>query len=162
MKVVIVGAGPAGILSAALFARRGHQVEVYEARTLADITKQPQHSFTIVLSHKGLSAIKYAGIDTSELFDFPLKACVRHYPSGRTETFLKPALGTAANFERSELTAWLLQHVKSRHPGIHFNLQHSLHSAHLQDRVAVFSNNSTQDKLSVRYSTLSRSPRKQW
>jgi kynurenine 3-monooxygenase len=121
-SVVIVGAGPAGLVTAAHFARRGYDVEVYEKRPPIDPSTEVNNSFTIVLNYKGISSIRAAGLSLDSFFKFPLLACVRHTLDAAIP-FLQPPLGTAAAFERAELTKWLADSVQQQHPNIriHYN-----------------------------------------
>mmetsp|Transcript_13708 Transcript_13708/g.29448 ORF Transcript_13708/g.29448 Transcript_13708/m.29448 type:complete len:647 (+) Transcript_13708:128-2068(+) len=116
--IVVIGAGPAGLVTAATFAQRGYSVDVYEKRpTPPDPSKEHHHSFTIVLNPKGLNAIRSTGVSTDHLLHFPLKTCVRHSPDGRySQAFLEPKPGVACHFERSELTRWLYDSVCTAHP----------------------------------------------
>ena len=53
LKVIVIGAGPAGLVAAASFAQRGFQVEVHEKRAgPPQPALDTRHSFTIVLNPK--------------------------------------------------------------------------------------------------------------
>lgn len=43
MRVTIIGAGPAGLITAYLLARQGAEVTIFEARNLIDFSLRPQH-----------------------------------------------------------------------------------------------------------------------
>lgn len=73
-NVTVIGGGPAGVLTAAQFAKRGARVTVYERRTL-----QQQESsglgWTIALADAATAAIEDAGLSA----DFgPAGLCVLH------------------------------------------------------------------------------------
>ena len=138
-KVVIVGAGPAGLVAAAYLARRGYTVDIFEKRSAAslDPTREINHSFTIVLNYKGIRSIQGAGLSLTDFFKFPLLACVRHL--GKTHhAFLRPAHGSAMNFERSELNAWLLSSVQKLHPSVKVHYDAMCREIDFSSKEAVF------------------------
>ena len=87
--VTVVGAGPTGALVALLLAKRGYSIQVYEYRddplqkkaptkkasdfadlgstALAKVADAAKRSINLTLSHRGLSGLKRAGIDTKAL-----------------------------------------------------------------------------------------------
>jgi kynurenine 3-monooxygenase len=139
-KVVIVGAGPAGLVAAAYLARKGFTVDIFEKRSAAslDPNKEVNHSFTIVLNYKGIRSIQGSGLSSlADYFDFPLLACVRHL--GNTHhAFLRPAHGSAMNFERSELNAWLLSSVQKLHPSVKVHYDATCTDIHFTNKEATF------------------------
>ncbi|KAK3361921.1 hypothetical protein B0T24DRAFT_640400 [Lasiosphaeria ovina] len=70
-RVVVVGAGPVGSLSALYAANRGHAVEIYELRSdLRDPSTTPLNftrSINLALSERGLNAMRHA--DQPKLID---------------------------------------------------------------------------------------------
>ncbi|KAF5828115.1 hypothetical protein DUNSADRAFT_18185 [Dunaliella salina] len=65
-KIVVVGAGPIGLLSASYFARRGYNVDVFERRPHPALrTANPAPDHPVVLSSRALLAFKELGMHTS-------------------------------------------------------------------------------------------------
>lgn len=61
---LVVGAGPAGILSAVHLARRGHQVHIFDKRpSPLEANSSDERAFFIVLHPRGHRALMEAGID---------------------------------------------------------------------------------------------------
>ncbi|CAM9312188.1 unnamed protein product, partial [Phaeothamnion confervicola] len=66
MRVVVVGAGPAGAMTALLLARqrRGMTIDIFEARGEASRWSAPSdRSWNVVLAERGLDALSRAGVD---------------------------------------------------------------------------------------------------
>ena len=118
--VVIIGAGPAGLVAASTFAQAGCDVQVHERRPgPPDPAADHQHSYTIVLNPKGLTALNSVGAEQNatscRALGLPLRACVRH-AAGLSHAFLEPQPGRTMAVERSELTLWLYTCVRTQHP----------------------------------------------
>ncbi|KAL4425223.1 hypothetical protein ABPG75_009239 [Micractinium tetrahymenae] len=67
---VVVGAGPAGILTAVVLARRGHEVHVYDRRPsplkpTSQSSGEDNRAFVIGLNERGRAALEAAGFDVS-------------------------------------------------------------------------------------------------
>lgn len=62
-KVVIVGSGPVGKLSAISFARRGYEVSLFESR---EAPPPKERSFNFVLSKRGINVLEKFGIALSD------------------------------------------------------------------------------------------------
>jgi len=63
-KVVVVGAGLAGSLLAIYLAKRGLEVEVYEARgDMRKGTIEGGRSINLALSDRGIAALREVGMD---------------------------------------------------------------------------------------------------
>jgi 2-polyprenyl-6-methoxyphenol hydroxylase-like FAD-dependent oxidoreductase len=122
-KVVIVGAGPAGLAAASTFSAVGYDVEVYDKRPgPPDPTSDHKHSYLLVLNPKGVQAVTLVDPDFLDRgLSLPLHACVRHSADGQVhQVFLEPEPGTALALERSELTLQLYQSIRRRHPHVRF------------------------------------------
>ena len=86
-KVAIIGAGLAGSLLAIYLARRGMQVDVYEAR--GDMRKEQVaagRSINLALSDRGIAALREVGMDGYMLAEaVPMYGRMIHSPSGETK-----------------------------------------------------------------------------
>jgi 2-polyprenyl-6-methoxyphenol hydroxylase-like FAD-dependent oxidoreductase len=60
-NVAVIGGGPAGVLTAAHFAKRGAKVTVYERRT-AQQQNDPARGWSIALGEVATGAIEAAGL----------------------------------------------------------------------------------------------------
>ncbi len=59
----IIGAGPTGALLAILLARRGREIELYEARPdLRQLAAGAGRSINLALADRGIHALKAAGV----------------------------------------------------------------------------------------------------
>jgi 2-polyprenyl-6-methoxyphenol hydroxylase-like FAD-dependent oxidoreductase len=68
-KVLIVGAGPAGICAALRMAQIGAQVTVCEQRSQEEFAGTAKPSYIIVLQNRGLDALKKAGVSVQGTMD---------------------------------------------------------------------------------------------
>ncbi|KAJ9110781.1 kynurenine 3-monooxygenase, mitochondrial precursor [Naganishia adeliensis] len=103
-KVLIVGAGPVGSLTALTFHKRGWQVEIWEGREDprgTDMTPANLRSINLAISSRGLEALR--SVDPS-LADgllgqaIPMKGRMIHHNDGRQESQLyDPAGGQCIN-----------------------------------------------------------------
>lgn len=100
-NVVIIGAGLAGSLLAIYLARRGFQVDVFEAR--GDMRKQEVaagRSINLALSDRGIAALREIGMDEYMLAEaVPMYGRMIHALSG--ETKLLPYSGRKGEFINS-------------------------------------------------------------
>ncbi len=83
-KVLIVGAGLVGSIAAVYFAKKGFDVEVYEARPdLRGDTHYEGRSINLALSIRGISSLKEIGLsDTVVKEGLPMFARMLHSHSG--------------------------------------------------------------------------------
>jgi kynurenine 3-monooxygenase len=100
-KVIIIGAGLAGSLLAIYLAKRGIEVDVYEAR--GDMRHQSVaagRSINLALSDRGIAALREVGMDEYMLAEaMPMYGRLIHSPSG--ETKLLPYSGREGEYINS-------------------------------------------------------------
>src|SRR5580765_671255 len=86
-KVILIGAGLAGSLLAIYLAKRGIQVDVYEARgdmRLEDVVAG--RSINLALSDRGIAALREVGMDEYMLAEaVPMYGRMIHSPTGETK-----------------------------------------------------------------------------
>ncbi|XP_074857485.1 kynurenine 3-monooxygenase isoform X1 [Carettochelys insculpta] len=85
-KVAIVGGGLVGALNACFFAKRGFQVDMYEAREDIRVTRAARgRSINLALSHRGRQALKAVGLEEQIVArGIPMWARRIHTLSGKT------------------------------------------------------------------------------
>src|SRR5512141_1546196 len=85
-RVMIIGAGLAGSLLAIYLAKRGIQVDVYEARGDMRTEKTGSgRSINLALSNRGIAALREVGMDEYMLAEaIPMHGRMIHSPSGST------------------------------------------------------------------------------
>ncbi len=86
-KVVVIGAGLAGSLLAIYLAKRGFEVEVYEARPDMRKVKIPAgRSINLALSDRGIVALREVGLDNYMLSEaIPMYGRMVHTSDGKTK-----------------------------------------------------------------------------
>lgn len=106
-KVIIIGAGLAGSLLAIYLAKRGFQVEVYEARPdMRGAEVSAGRSINLALSDRGIAALREVGMDEYMLSEaIPMHGRMIHPVSG--ETRLLPYSGRAGEYINSVSRAGL-------------------------------------------------------
>jgi kynurenine 3-monooxygenase len=122
-KVVIIGAGLAGSLLAIYLAKRGIEVDVYEAR--GDMRKEEVaagRSINLALSDRGIAALREVGMDEYMLAEaIPMYGRMIHSVSG--ETKLLPYSGRKGEYinsvSRSGLNIALINEAE-KYPGVQF------------------------------------------
>lgn len=106
-KVIIIGAGLSGSLLAIYLAKKGIQVEVYEAR--GDMRKEVMsagRSINLALSNRGIAALKEVGLDEYMLSEaVPMFGRMIHDTNGNTK--LLPYSGRQGEFINSVSRAGL-------------------------------------------------------
>jgi kynurenine 3-monooxygenase len=122
-NIVIVGAGLAGSLLAIYLARRGMQVDVYDARS--DLRREDVaagRSINLALSDRGIAALHEVGMDEYMLSEaVPMYGRMIHSVSG--ETKLLPYSGRKGEFinsvSRAGLNAALITEAE-KYPNVQF------------------------------------------
>src|SRR4030095_942410 len=122
-KVVVIGAGLAGSLLAIYLARRGMQVDVFEARgdmRLEEVAAG--RSINLALSDRGIAALREVGMDEYMLAEaIPMYGRMIHSVSG--ETKLLPYSGRKGEYINSVSRAGLniaLMNEAEKYPGVQF------------------------------------------
>lgn len=122
-KIIIIGAGLAGSLLAIYLAKRGIQVDVFEAR--GDMRKERVvggRSINLALSNRGIAALREVGMDKYMLAEaVPMYGRMIHSLEG--ETRLLPYSGRAGesinSVSRSGLNIALINEAE-KYPGVQF------------------------------------------
>lgn len=122
-KIIVVGGGPVGALTAILMSQRGFQVDLYEAST--DIRKQKVpagRSINLCLSYRGIEALKRAGIDDIVSTDaVPLRSRYIHLMDGRKSVQNYGGGNYLYSIGRGDLNKKLLSFAEKRdNINIHF------------------------------------------
>src|SRR3954451_6927016 len=122
-RVVIIGAGLAGSLLAIYLAKRGIEVDVYEARgdmRLEEVAAG--RSINLALSDRGIAALREVGMDEYMLAEeVPMYGRMIHSVSG--ETKLLPYSGRKGEYINSVSRAGLniaLMNEAEKSPGVQF------------------------------------------
>src|SRR5437868_3487446 len=100
-KAAIIGAGLAGSLLAIYLAKRGIEVDVYEARGDMRLEKiAAGRSINLALSDRGIAALREVGLDALLLAEaVPMYGRMIHSPAG--ETKLLPYSGRKGEYINS-------------------------------------------------------------
>ncbi|HRH43174.1 MAG TPA: NAD(P)/FAD-dependent oxidoreductase [Pyrinomonadaceae bacterium] len=106
-KVIIIGAGLSGSLLAIYLAKKGIEVEVYEARSdMRNEKMSAGRSINLALSNRGIAALKEVGLDQYMLAEaVPMFGRMVHDPQGNTK--LLPYSGRQGEFINSVSRAGL-------------------------------------------------------
>jgi kynurenine 3-monooxygenase len=122
-KVVIIGAGLAGSLLAIYLAKRGIEVDIYEAR--GDMRREDVvagRSINLALSDRGIAALREIGMDEYMLAEaIPMYGRMIHSIAG--ETKLLPYSGRKGEYINSVSRAGLniaLMNEAEKYPGVQF------------------------------------------
>ena len=122
-RTIIIGAGLAGSLLAIYLAKRGIQVDVYEARS--DMRKETiaaGRSINLALSDRGIAALREVGMDEYMLAEaVPMYGRMIHSTAG--ETKLLPYSGRQGEYINSVSRGGLniaLMNEAERYPGVQF------------------------------------------
>lgn len=138
--VVIVGAGLAGSLMAALLGEGGYDVTVFEMRGDPRNAKVLRgRSINLAISTRGLTALGRIGLDTEILKSaVPMKGRMIHSETGRTAFQKYDRTGQAINsVSRADLNIALIESAK-RHPSVKFLFDHKLKRFDLEHQVLDF------------------------
>jgi kynurenine 3-monooxygenase len=129
-KVVIVGAGPCGLLLAYYLLRRGdqYQIDIYERRSDPRIVSfSTSRTFPISLNVRGMSALrKIEGLeDAVKAISVQMTGTLFHEKNGKAR--LTPRKNPLTTLDRTRLTIALLQKLTEKYNNsrlnIHFNCQ---------------------------------------
>lgn len=122
-KVIVIGAGLAGSLLAIYLAKRGIQVDIFEARS--DMRKEQTpagRSINLALSDRGIAALREVGMDKYMLAEaMPMHGRMIHPVSGKTK--LLPYSGRKGDYINSVSRAGLniaLITEAEKYPGVQF------------------------------------------
>jgi len=128
----IVGAGPTGTLLAILLARRGQQVELYEARPdLRQLPVGSGRSINLALADRGIHALKEAGVfDALGSALLPMRGRLIHYQNGGTafQPYGQRPNEVIYSVSRHRLNQALIEIAAGR-PGVQLHFQHRLEGA---------------------------------
>ncbi|CAF89726.1 unnamed protein product [Tetraodon nigroviridis] len=126
--VAVVGGGLVGALNACFFARRGFQVQVFEARE--DIRRARTvkgRSINLALSHRGRQALKHVGLEEKIVSQgIPMHARMIHSPSGKLSSIPYGRKGQyILSVDRANLNRELLTEAET-YPNTQLNFDHKL------------------------------------
>lgn len=125
--VAIIGAGLAGSLLSIYLAKRGIEVDVYEARgDMRDDKVAAGRSINLALSDRGIAALREVGMDEYMLAEaVPMFGRLVHSPTG--ETKLLPYSGRQGEYINSVSRAGLnieLMNEAEKYRGVRFHFGH--------------------------------------
>ena len=128
-RIAIVGGGLAGSLLALALAKRGHGVDVYEARPdPRSDTKAGGRSINLGLSKRGINALTEVGlIEEVMKLTIVMRGRVIHGPDGSTrfQPYGKNRGEVLHSIDRNELNRLLLERAQE-HPKVKLHFQHKL------------------------------------
>ncbi|KAF8894548.1 FAD/NAD(P)-binding domain-containing protein [Infundibulicybe gibba] len=103
-KVVVVGAGPVGCLTALAFAKRGWAVDLYEGRPdirlASSRATSRQRSINLAISHRGITALEVVDPASAQSFlrtVIPMRGRMVHNLNGNTDSQLYDRDGQCIN-----------------------------------------------------------------
>ncbi|KAK9794596.1 hypothetical protein WJX73_002898 [Symbiochloris irregularis] len=137
---VIIGAGPAGALSAIELAQGGFTVEVYEQRPLPDpVHRNFDRSYSLAMSHRGMGAVEKAGVDMQRFKAFPYKGSMIWRKGHVTEVFHEP-MSSKVLVERMELVRHLIDRANKLCGGtITWHWEYACEAVDVQQQRVTFS-----------------------
>lgn len=135
---IVVGAGPAGALTAAHLAALGWSVDVYERRGASNKVGQSARTYNVVLNSRGLDALKYGGVKLDDELIVDLSGTVRHGEKTGS-VFSSSAFGGSVAVNRAVLAATIVREAKEKYgDSIRFHFNKSLSSVNFNTQTAVF------------------------
>ncbi|XP_075790273.1 kynurenine 3-monooxygenase isoform X2 [Pelodiscus sinensis] len=139
-KVAVVGGGLVGALNACFFARRGFQVDLYEAREDIRVARAMRgRSINLALSHRGRQALKAIGMEEQIVAKgIPMRARRIHTLSGKTYSI---PYGTKSQYilsvDRANLNKELLT-AAEKYPNATLYFGHKLLHCHIESGLLTF------------------------
>ena len=128
----IIGAGPTGALLAILLAKRGLEIELFEARPdLRQLTAGSGRSINLALADRGIHALKAAGVfDAVESALLPMRGRLIHYANRNTafQPYGQRPNEVIYSVSRHRLNQVLIE-AAARQPGVRLHFQHRLEGA---------------------------------
>ncbi|XP_055495545.1 kynurenine 3-monooxygenase-like isoform X1 [Leucoraja erinacea] len=140
-KVAIVGAGLVGALNACFFAKRGFQVEVYEARKDIRTAKDVRgRSINLALSYRGRQALKAVGMEDQVVSKgIPMNARMIHSHLGKKSSLPYGKKGQyILSVDRANLNRELL-YAAGEYPNVKLNFEEKLQHYSLEKGSLTFS-----------------------
>ncbi|KAG2433664.1 hypothetical protein HXX76_008035 [Chlamydomonas incerta] len=106
MRAIVVGAGPAGVLTSVYLAQLGYDVDVFERREEpSQAQASSQHSYPMVLANRATVCIAEAGLHPACCTEPTARPCCGHYSLGKLRGGGDPkALGP-------EMVTWVVDRV---------------------------------------------------
>jgi kynurenine 3-monooxygenase len=135
----IVGAGPTGALLAILLARRGLEIELYEARP--DLRQAPAgsgRSINLALADRGIHALKTAGVfEALGSTLLPMRGRLIHHENGNTafQPYGQRPNEVIYSVSRHRLNQALIE-VAANQRGVRLHFQHRLEGADFAAKTA--------------------------
>jgi len=137
----IVGAGPTGALLAILLARRGREIELYEARPdLRQLPAGSGRSINLALADRGIHALKAAGVfDAVASAMLPMRGRLIHYENRETafQPYGQRPSEVIYSVSRHRLNQVLIEAAAAL-PGVQLHFQHRLEGADFAANTALF------------------------
>ncbi|XP_026563427.1 kynurenine 3-monooxygenase isoform X1 [Pseudonaja textilis] len=140
-KVAIIGGGLVGSLNASFFARRGFQVELYEARSdIRSSSVTRGRSINLALSHRGREALKAVGMEDQIVSKgIPMKGRRIHTHSGKRYTiFYGIKSQYILSIDRANLNKELLT-AAEKYPNVKLYFEHKLLHCNVDSGLLTFS-----------------------
>lgn len=134
--MTIVGAGPVGLLLSIMFAQRGYDVSVFEARPDPRINSLPgARSINLTLAERGWQALRAAGVDgVVRAISLPLGGRMIHAEDGRLRFQKYTPQGDAIfSVSRAALTIRLLD-LTEEYDNILVHFGHRCHAVDVERR----------------------------
>ncbi|KAE8601988.1 hypothetical protein XENTR_v10013852 [Xenopus tropicalis] len=141
--VSVVGGGLVGSLNACFFAKKGFQVELYEAREDIRYARMVSgRSINLALSHRGLQALKAVGLDEKiAAMGIPMRARMIHSVKGRKSSI---PYGKQHQYilsvDRANLNKELLS-AAEKYSNVTMHFEHKLRDCNVDSGTMTFLNN---------------------